>query len=68
MNSCRSEEAKNLSSNQNSDDNFGVQAAQDTGMGVGLLPLLLLPALGLALSALVFLLWRNRRPRSQGGS
>lgn len=68
VNSCRTEEAKNLSSNQNSDDNFGVQTAQDTGSGVAILPLLLLPALGVGLAALAFLLWRNRRPRSQGGS
>ena len=66
VNSCRTEEVKN--SDKNSDDNFGVQTAQDTGSGVAILPLLLLPALGLGLSALVFLLWRNRRPRSQGGS
>jgi len=68
VNSCRTEEAKNLSANQNSDDNFGVQTAQDTGSGVAILPLLLLPALGVGLAALAFLLWRNRRPRSQGGS
>ena len=68
VNSCRTEEAKNLSANQNSDDNFGVQTAQDTGSGVAILPLLLLPALGVGLAALAFLLWRNRRPRSQGDS
>ena len=68
VNSCRTEEAKNLSSDKNSDDNFGVQTAQDTGSGVAMLPLLLLLALGVGLAALAFLLWRNRRPRSQGGS
>ena len=66
VNSCRTEEVKN--SDKNSDDNFGVQTAQDTGSGVAILPLLLLPALGVGLAALAFLLWRNRRSRSQGGS
>ena len=67
LNSCRTEEAKNLTSNQNSDDNFGVETAQDTGSGLAMLPLLLLPALGLGLSALVYVLWRNGRRRSRGG-
>ena len=66
VNSCRTEEVKNA--DKNSDDNFGVQTAQDTGSGVAILPLLLLPALGVGLAALAFLLWRNRRPRSQGDS
>ena len=66
LNSCRTEEVKNA--DKNSADNFGVQTAQDTGSGVAILPLLLLPALGVGLAALAFLLWRNRRPRSQDGS